>query len=289
VLLLLGALLFCPPFVLGPLAGLLAASRPRTVREWCWVGAAILWIVVMVRNPDGLAWQTVYAWALCVTGVFVLLMLAANAGVVTGALVAVALSFGFATLWLYYLELDWRAVERAVGVALRAWVSRQPDYFGNKAELENAVQVATTGFAGLLPALLAVGILPSLAIAWSWYRRLASTPLGRPAQRFAEFRFSDQLIWGIVLAAIGMVVPIPAPFDVIVGNLTIVIGALYLARGAAVIWSRMEQLPGALLILLGMISLLLWPVLAGAAFALGLADTWVDFRRRAAPVEPTRE
>jgi hypothetical protein len=224
-----------------------------------------------------------------VTGAFVLLMLAGNARVVTGSMLAVALSFSLVTVWLLHLGLDWRDVERAVTLALRDWAREQPDYFGNKEELESAVQVFTTGMSGMLPGLLVVGILPGLAVAWSWYRRLATTPAGAPAQRFTDFRFSDQWIWGVVLGAVALVMPVPAPWDIIVGNLALIVGLLYLARGAAVVWSRNDRLPVPLLLLL----LILWfaflPITLGVCFALGVADTWVDFRRRWAPVDQTRE
>ena len=55
-------------FVLGPLAGLLVASRPATVREWAWIGAAGLWLGVSLAQPGGLAPQMLRAWALFVTG-----------------------------------------------------------------------------------------------------------------------------------------------------------------------------------------------------------------------------
>ena len=290
MLLLVGSLLLFPPlFVLGPLAGLLAASRPRSVREWCWIAAAVLWVAVSLRTPSGLALQTIYAWALSVTGAFVLLMLVGNFRVVTGSMLAVTISFVLVTAWLLFLGHDWHTVERALGMAMRDWASEQPDVFGNKEELQSAVQVFTTGMSGMLPALLVVSILPGLAVAWSWYRRLATTPTGAPAQRFAEFRFSDQWIWGVVIGLVALVLPIPAPFDLVVGNLALVVGLLYLARGAAVVWSRNEGLPAVVLVLLLVLWFLFLPITLGASFALGVADTWVDFRRRWALLDQTRE
>lgn len=294
MLLLLWALLAFPAlFVLGPLAGLLAASRPRSIREWCWIGAALLWVVVIGSQPVSFGAQALCAWALFVTGAFVLLMLVARVRVVTGALVAVSVSFILTTIWLAYLQLDWRALQFAVSQSFMEAVLRQvetgPDLLGNADEVRQWMSVLKQATAGLLPALFSIAILPPLAIAWSWYRRLAGSPLGAPAERFAEFRFSDQLIWGVVLGAVAMVLPVPAPYDVVIANLALVIGTLYFARGAAIIWSRIEGLHAALLTLLLLLAIPLFPALFGAAFALGVADTWVDFRRRAAPVEPTRE
>ncbi len=74
--LLLGYLVLFPPlFVLGPLAGLLAASRPTTLREWAWIGAAVLWLLTSAVRPGGLATEILSAWALFLTGAFVVCML----------------------------------------------------------------------------------------------------------------------------------------------------------------------------------------------------------------------
>jgi hypothetical protein len=61
------------------------------------------------------------------------------------------------------------------------------------------------------------------------------------------------------------------------------------ARGAAVVWSGMQRLPVQLQVILAMGAVVLLPVSLGATFALGVADTWVDIRRRAAPTDQTRE
>jgi hypothetical protein len=295
VLLLVGTLVMFPPlFVLGPLAGLLAASRPRSVREWAWIAAALLWIGVIAATPDGLATQAIYAWALCVTGTFVVLMLATGCSVVTGALASTVISFIMATIWFRAIDISWGQVQFAVEHAARsAWrlqaESAGPDYFGNRAEVQEAMHLMITSLRQVLPAVLVVAILPALAVAWSWYRRLAQEPLGAPAERFVDFRFSDQLIWGVVLGLVAMVAPIPPPFDAVVANLALVIGVLYLVRGVAIILGRLQSLPGFLLVLMAMAALVFLPVLLGVAFALGVADTWVDFRRRALPVDQTRE
>lgn len=295
MLLLVGSLLVFPPlFVLGPLAGLLAASRPRTVREWWWIAAALLWIGLSALHPGGLAMQAVYAWALCVTGAFVLLMLATNAGVVNGALAATAVSCVLTTLWLWHLQLDWRDVQVAAEHGTQAWLREQlarvgPDDLANRDDVKEAMRYLLTGLTRLLPAVLTLGILPGLAVAWSWYRRLAAVPLGAPAQRFAEFRFNDQLVWGVLIGAIAMVWPLPPPVDAVVANLTLVLGVLYVARGVAVVWNAVEFLPLQLQVILAMGAVVIFPVVVGAGFALGLADTWVDIRRRRALPDQTRE
>lgn len=295
MLLLAGYLLLFPPlFVLGPLAGLLVASRPRTGREWAWIGAAILWIGFSLTVPGGMAWQTAYAVAMFVTAVFVFLMLFAGRRVVPGALLAAGAGIGIATVGLQALGVQWRAVQLAVAHGMWAMWREQAQLggttlFGNASDIEPAANVLISTGAELFPGLLVLVLLPGLSLAWSWYHRLADQPGGAAPERFADFRFSDQLVWGVVLGMIALVLPLSGPAANVVANLALVVGVLYVARGVAVLWGSLAPLPTALLLLLGVGVLFIFPVALGAAFALGLADTWVDFRRRRTLAGQTRE
>ena len=77
---------------------------------------------------------------------------------------------------------------------------------------------------------------------------------------------------------------LPPQLADLMGNVALVTAGLYAARGAAVGWSSAQFLPFPMLLalVLGLlfISLVLLPVVVGGLFALGLADTWLDFRRR---------
>jgi hypothetical protein len=139
--------------------------------------------------------------------------------------------------------------------------------------------------AHLFPALLILISLPGLALAWAWYHRLAAHPAGPEPEPFAEFRFSDQLIWLVVVCLAVFVLPVPEPLRDLIGNVAVVTGGLYAARGAAVIWGGIESFPLLILCVIGFGVLLILPVALGGVFALGLADTWVDFRRRFKPAD----
>jgi len=298
MLLLAGYLLFFPPlFVLGPLAGLLLASRPGTAREWAWIAAAGVWLTLSLVEPGGLALQTEYAWALIVTAGFVVLMLFGRVPVVTGALGAVVLALGFVTLWMDYLGTGWHAVQMAVAHqgweacrAMLAWgqglaPERQADLHNTIDTLGNMVAMGSQ----LLPAVLVLKVLPGLAIAWGWYRRLASRPGGAPAERFADFRFNDQLVWLVVLCVAMFLLPVPDPVRDITANVMVAVGGLYVARGAAITWGTLSTFPTLVLIIVAFGVLFILPVALGGWFAFGLADTWVDFRRRFRPADQTRE
>jgi hypothetical protein len=290
-------LLFPPLFVLGPLAGLLVASRPATFREWAWISAAGLWLALSLYQPGGLALQAQHAWALFVTAGFVVLMLSGRMRVVAGALGATLAGLGLVTLWARLLGTGWQDIQIAAAHegweacrVLLAWgQTLAPDQATALREYVNTLGAMVGITSELLPAVLVLRVLPGLALAWGWYHRLSAHPSGAPAERFADFRFSDQLVWAVVLCVALFVIPTPWPVQGIAGNVALVLGCLYIARGVAITWSTIESFPPFVLLIVGLGILFILPVALGGWFALGLADTWVDFRRRFRPADLTRE
>ena len=281
--------------MLGPLAGLLLASRPATAREWAWIGAVFVWIGATLRLPGGIAAQMLHACALFLTGAFVCLMLVGRRVAPTnGALVASLIGFGVATLWAQILGTGWGAISMAVThegwEMVRGWLElierlRRSEQLsaGLAAGLRNymlAMGNGTATMARVYPATLLLVAFPALLLAWNWYHRIAGAPAGRPGGRFAEFRFSDHLVWGVVLSVTLFVLPLGGPAPAIASNLGLVMFGLYLARGAAVIWTLFTPQPGPALLAVGLGLLLLLPIAVGVLFALGLADTWIEFRHR---------
>ncbi len=277
--------------MLGPLAGLLLASRPGTFREWSWVGITGLWIGLTLLEPGGIATQMMRAWALFVTGAFVLVMLPGRRTPVAGALLASVFAFGAATAWAWSLGTRWRDIQLAVAHSgwefCRQLMGQTGAGGAIAAERLASMQVYVDALADgvavmaeLFPALLVLTALPGLALAWNWYHRLASQPAGAPAARFAEFRFTDHLVWLVVAALAVFLLPLPPMAQAVGGNLALVTGGLYAARGAAVLWGSIEAFPLLVVIIILAGVLFILPVAMGGCFAIGLADTWVDFRRR---------
>ncbi len=298
MLLLAGYLVLFPPlFVLGPLAALLLASRPGTFREWMWIAAAGLWLSLSIAQPAGLALQTDYAWSLIVTAGFVVLMLYGRTRVVTGALGAAVVALGMFTLWMDYLGTGWPELQIAAAHrgweacrALMAWgQTLAPDRQADVRSTVDTLSALVALGSQLLPALLVLKVLPGLAIAWGWYQRLARRPAGAPVEPFAEFRFSDQLVWLVVLCVAGMMIPVPSEFQDLLANVIVAVGGLYVARGAAITWGSISTFPTFVLVIVGLGVLFIMPVALGGWFALGLADTWVDFRRRFRASDQTKE
>jgi FAD/FMN-containing dehydrogenase len=143
----------------------------------------------------------------------------------------------------------------------------------------------------VFPALLALQSLAALSLAWATYHRLGRARLGAPLKPLREFRFNDQLVWGLIVGLTILLLPTLTPVRDLGKNLLVFFGALYAIRGLGVLTWFMA--PGSLGVALAVAFVLLWaPVLnafaalafmtlAVAALALGLGDTWADWRSRA--------
>jgi Predicted membrane protein (DUF2232) len=130
--------------------------------------------------------------------------------------------------------------------------------------------------ATVLPALLAIESLAVLALGWGLYRRLTPVQIGPPLSPLTEFRFNDQLVWGVAVGATLCLLPAFEQGKNAGYNLLLFFGALYLIRGVGVLgWiARGKWL---LIIVLTLIP----QVFIVVTLALGLGDTWLDLRKRA--------
>lgn len=170
---------------------------------------------------------------------------------------------------------------------------RMPEVGAMLTEVEgNFAQTSRAG-AQLFPSLLLLESLAALALAWTTYHRISRVRLGAPLGPLKDFRFNDQLVWGLIA---GLAIVFLPAFDFLGAtgrNLLVFFGALYAIRGFGVLSWFLA--PGALAATLFVgFAMLWWPVLnavavlgfmllALAAFGLGLGDTWADWRRRARP------
>src|SRR3954464_6755118 len=132
----------------------------------------------------------------------------------------------------------------------------------------------------LYPGLLAIAAVAGLRLAWAWYHRLALRPLGPPPAPFRSFSFSDQLVWAWVAALALTLVPVPEPWRLAGANLLLVLVVLYASRGLAVFLTQSGRVAGPVGGVLLLIAMFLLPFVVGGLTLLGLADTWLDFRRR---------
>lgn len=144
---------------------------------------------------------------------------------------------------------------------------------------ESAMRAIPDHAASMLPALMALESLAALALGWGIYQRLSQVKIGPPLSPLTEFRFNDQLVWGVAVGATLCLLPAFANGRVAGLNLLLFFGALYLIRGLGVLaWiSRGRYAVIVILSLIPQVCIMLGVL----ALALGLGDTWLDLRRRA--------
>jgi hypothetical protein len=281
--------LFAPPVLLfGPLAGLLLLARPATWREWFWLAVSATLTVLWLNQGGDLASQFARAGAVLLTGTFVALTMWRPSAAFSRALVATSLAALALTLWMWHFDVSWGAVQRAVESDL--WSYNQQllvrlrgaeDSAATQGLFEQMSAIVRT-IGKFYPALLFLASLAGLRLAWSWYHWLARKPVGQPPSPFSAFRFSDQLVWGWVVGLGLCLLPLPSIWSTVGSNLLLVWAVLYAARGLAVSSAGSSRVPGPVIATITVVAMFLLPFVLGGLTLLGLADTWLDFRRRLA-------
>ena len=136
--------------------------------------------------------------------------------------------------------------------------------------------------ARLFPSVLALESLAVLALAWALYHRVSRARIGLPLAPLREFRFNDQLVWGLVLGITAVAVPTLKAFSTVGLNLLLFFGALYALRGLGVLAWFLA--PGRLMVALTIaLAIFMWPIMGVFALGVGLGDTWLDWRSRPRP------
>ena len=283
---LLGYLLVAPPVLLfGPLAGLLLLARPHSFREWLWLIGTLGGSAIWLNESSGLAGQFTRAGAVLLTGAFLALTVWRPTARFSRALITTAIAAVALVLWMRHLGLDWsevqRSIERDLWTYNQEFLSRlgqgtlaYPDGFLD----QMASMVRSIGM--FYPALQALAALAGLRLAWSWHHRIARHPLGPRPERFTSFEFSDQLVWGWVVGLALCLLPFPEVAQTAGANLLLVWAVLYAVRGLAVFFAGSRRVPAVVMATITLVAMFLLPFVLGGLTLLGLADTWLDFRRR---------
>src|SRR5258708_4368279 len=304
-------LLFVPAMAACSLVGWWAGGR---------ASAALLWVglAVAVAGPrdssSDVCSTLVHGWTLLVAGAFGLTcLLGGRRPFFTKALLALVAAFAVALLMSLFGPVTLSRASQAVAAE---FVRRNDEALAvlNTTISQNATQwremttkfpslatfpadaaknLSTLSAAGRLafPALLSLESLAALALAWATYHRLSRRRLGAPLAPLREFRFSDQLVWGLIIGLVILLFPNLANLRGFGLNLVVFFGALYAVRGLAVLAWFMK--PGALAVsfvvgfvmllapFLSVFAVLGFLMLGVTALGLGVGDTWADWRGRA--------
>jgi hypothetical protein len=170
----------------------------------------------------------------------------------------------------------------------RDWTasSRQGTAFATAEQaLDEVLSTLPEDAVAFYPALLALESLAALALAWAVYHRISRARIGEPLSRLPDFRFSDQLAWGLIAGALLVLLRPTGDWAALGLNLLVFFGALYALRGLAVVawYVRTLRVSAPAITALALIAALLSAPASFGLALIGLTDSWVDWRSRARP------
>jgi hypothetical protein len=290
-------LLLVPVVAACSIAGWRLGARAALAAVWLTLA---IWMLVQPAGPSGTPYdQMARGWSILLaasfglvslwnaaTPFFVRALAAVAIATGTGFVVALASPSGIARFQHAAGDELTRRTSRVVDMVeanskTADWqrlVERFPALDTWNEDSESALRAIPEHAANLLPALLALESLAALALGWSIYHRLSPVKLGPQFGPLTEFRFNDQLIWGLAVGLTLCLLPAFAEARNAGLNLLAFFGGLYLIRGVGVLaWLAKGRY--AFMIVLGLIPQGL-ALLGIVALGLGLGDTWLDLRRR---------
>jgi hypothetical protein len=271
-----------------PLALLFVALPPRRPLLLALAGL-IGWLAFDSEPSRNPLWYFERGWALLLGGWFVVFVaLRPKWGFMPRALAALASASVTAAAILVsnregVAQLDTAVADQFRGGAVRAveaW-TRAVGFERVSAEMQRAVYAAAELQIKLYPALLGLGSLAALGVAWWAFGRLARGEV-RPLRPLREFRFRDELVWLLIAGLVLLLVPVGELATRAGENVLTFMAVLYALRGAAVL-VVIGGVPGPLgLVMGGLLVVFMYPLVMATAFLVGLSDTWLDIRARRA-------
>jgi hypothetical protein len=305
--------LLVPAIAACALVGWWAGGRPFLAIAW--VAIATL-MTVQTGSPPNPFYNLVRGWSLLLAGSFGLVclftttrplfaraLLALGITLVLAAVMSllgpVTLSQATKTVAGEFARRDAEVMAAINGVIQshpKEWAdlsAKIPRLASLPTEAEKELDALSRAGVAVFPALLALQSLAALALAWAVYHRLGRARLGAPLRPLREFRFNDQLVWGLIVGLTIVLLPTLTSLRGLGKNLLVFFGALYAVRGFGVLSWFMA--PGSLGVTLAIgfilllapvvniFALLAFTMLGVASLALGLGDTWADWRSRARP------
>jgi len=309
-------LLFVPALAACAVVGWWAGGRVLLALAWV---ALAVWVAFAGPSTRDAFQNLARGWSLVLAGAFGLVCLfGPRRTFFPRALLALVVSLGLSLMMSVVGPVTGEQISRTVREeltrrnaetmrTLNDFIGQYPKQWNDLVErvprigqlpAETERQLGTIARAGqaLYPSLLALESIVALALAWSVYHRLARARLGPPLGLLKDFRFNDQLVWGLIVGLTIIFLPTLASARIVGRNLLVFFAALYAVRGLGVLSWFLA--PGALAISATVgFAMLFWPVLNAiaalgfmflgiAAFGLGLGDTWADWRSRARSSTP---
>jgi hypothetical protein len=264
------------PFVLVglPLALLFIAYGPHGLRSG--IAATAILMLAFLGDRSGLWWFE-RGWALVLAGMFVLTVGWRPAwSFSTQALAALGLTALAATLILGARPGVWVDVDSLITARASQSAQTAAEILGTSAN--DVVQAVMQR----VVALLGVSSIGGLGVAVAVRAWLKGEP-GPAFGKFRGFRFNDHLVWVWLVGLALILAPVGPIAERIGGNAVFFMGALYIARGMAVLLSLVGGISITAGVLGGLAAVLLYPILAlmlSVMLIVGLGDTWLNVRSR---------
>ncbi|MGH7501277.1 MAG: DUF2232 domain-containing protein [Longimicrobiales bacterium] len=270
--------------IVVPLGFLMVGLEPR--RPWLVAVGVLLALAPLIGGPTGPLWYIERGWVYALGGSFLAAAVAVPAaGFLLRGLLGVGAASVLAGAILVLTPDGWARTDGVIGSRVRAsasqmavaWSEAGADRF--LGDVADAARRAAELQALLYPGMIGLASLAALAIGWwAWSRVVANRP--RPLAPLREFRFPDDLVWLFVVALALVLLPLGQEATRAGSNLALFMGGLYALRGLAVALSVATPAGPWLAVLAGLAAVLLYPLALSVALALGLSDTWVDYRTR---------
>lgn len=280
--------------LLGPLAGLLLVARPVSRQAWITIVLALAWCLLWLAQREALPDQFLRAYSVALIGAWVILAPRAPEKGLRQSMLAITAASAVTFGWIAALGFHWGEVQSAAAREFSAfWLAQArmaEEVWGESGPRLSAPLYELAGqsrmIVQLLPAGLVLVTLAGLALAWRGHFALAVQPLGPAPRPLAAFTFSDHAVWLVVISLALLLLPggtsVPGVEQVAM-NVLLVMLVLYALRGGAVFRTGAGRVSPMGIALYAVLTILMFAFVASGLTILGLADTWLDFRRRMAP------
>lgn len=305
--------LLMPLLAVCALVGWLAGGRFLIAAAWVLLAVAALFSTPAPAGASLAYVELERGWAVLLAAAFGFVSLAGpSARFFTRALVTLVVALALAAVAFLgaarpaatMVNTISTEVDRRTGIAEQEWqkavvsspgyrnalAAAGPDGRAGAEEMEQTMHDLVTTLPAreskrFFPAFLALESLCALALAWALYHRLSRARIGAPLARLRDFRFNDQLVWGVIVGIVFLAVPTLHAWRNVGANLTLFFGTLYAVRGTGVLaWFLRSARPGLVTVLaVALLAGLLAPAFALGLGLIGLGDTWEDWRAKARP------
>ena len=242
----------------------------------------IAMLIVMIGPYDGM-WYLERGWALLLGGSFVgLSIVRPRMKISDRALEAVFGALMVLVILMTLIPGAWNVVDWVISDRVRATVAQVIALGGSEwltpAFISALYQTAEVQVL-IFPALTALASMSALLLSW-WLFTLFSGRSEEVLGSVKNFRFNDHLIWIFVGGLFLLFTRWSEPLQRVGSNAVVFIGALCAVRGAAVIVfiTGGFSVLGYAMTIFGLV--IVPPIVLGGAILIGIADIYLDFRKR---------